>query len=153
MKMFSRRKALNYLAALSAVGPVVAFAESTAPLVKVYKSATCGCCTKWVKHMRAAGFEVDAENVPDVSHYKQAHGVPLDLSSCHTAIVDGYVIEGHVPAGDVIRLLREKPDIDGIAVPGMPMGSPGMEGPNAVAYDVITFKDRTGGPVFATHAP
>jgi hypothetical protein len=151
--MNQRRLFLGKLTALFAAGSLPVFAESTRPHVQVYKSATCGCCIKWVAHMRNAGFEVTAENVADVSHYKATHGVPLDLSSCHTAIVEGYVVEGHVPADDVIRLLREKPEIDGIAVPNMPMGSPGMEGPNAVAYDVITFKDRTAGAVFATHAP
>ena len=153
MKMISRRKVLNYFTALAVTAPVMALAETAVPVMKVYKSATCGCCTKWVKHMRAAGFKVEAENVPDVNHYKNIYGVPVEMGSCHTAIVDGYVIEGHVPADDVIRLLRERPEIDGIAVPGMPIGSPGMEGPNAEAYDVTSFKDRKAGAIFATHMP
>ena len=107
--------------------------------VIVYKSQTCGCCKKWVQHMRSNGFTVKAHNVKSLVPYKIKNGVTRQLASCHTAVVDGYTIEGHVPAADVKRLLKEKPKVIGLAVPGMPMGSPGMEGPNAVAYDVIAF--------------
>ena len=151
--MIHRRAFLGQLSATLALAPIVSLAESSGPLVQVYKSSTCGCCSKWVEHMRTAGFEVEASNVPDVGVYKQEYGVPHALGSCHTAIVDGYIVEGHVPADDVTKMLRQKPEIKGIAVPGMPMGSPGMEGPNAVVYDVIAFDADGNTSVFATHTP
>jgi hypothetical protein len=151
--MLNRRLFFKYGTALLTAVPLSALAAQKGTKVKVYKSATCGCCSKWAQHMSAAGFEVDAENVPDVTHFKLGYGVPVGLYSCHTAVVEGYVIEGHVPPQDVIRLLEEKPPIDGIAVPGMPMGSPGMESPNPEAYEVFTFKDKQVGAVYATHTP
>lgn len=124
-------------------------ADSTT--VTVYKSPTCGCCNAWVDHMRDAGFKVVAINRDDMNAIKHEHGVTSDLGSCHTATVGGYVLEGHVPAADVKRLLAERPDVAGLAVPGMPMGSPGMEGPISQKYDVVAF-DRVGGRrVFASH--
>jgi hypothetical protein len=107
--------------------------------VQVYKTATCGCCGQWVAHMKANGFDVEFENVPDTAPYRKKYGVPDALASCHTAVVEGYAIEGHVPAADVQRLLKEKPKAAGLAVPGMVMGSPGMEGSTAQAYSVILF--------------
>ena len=109
----------------------------------VYKTATCGCCAKWVDHMRAAGFTVSVENVMDITAVKRQTGVPLDLASCHTALVGDYVIEGHVPARVVRAFLDEAPAALGIAVPGMPIGSPGMEGANPRPYDVLAF-DKDG---------
>ena len=103
--------------------------------------------------MRDAGFQVQAQNVPDVGVYKREAGLPPKLQSCHTALVDGYVVEGHVPAEDVIRMLREKPDLKGIAVPGMPIGSPGMEGPNPDTYQVVAFDADSNLTVWATHGP
>ncbi|MGE0449503.1 MAG: DUF411 domain-containing protein [Vicinamibacterales bacterium] len=99
------------------------------PQLTVFKSATCGCCRNWVEHMRTNGFDVRAIDVDDIDAVKREHGVPASAASCHTGIVNGYVIEGHVPADAVHRLLREKPAVAGIAVPGMPVGSPGMEVP------------------------
>ena len=151
--MNQRRVFIGQFAALFAVGPVAVFAESTGPLVQVYKSRTCGCCSKWVDHMRTAGFDIEATNVPDVGVYKLEYGVPRALGSCHTAVVEGYIVEGHVPADDVIKMLRQKPAIKGIAVPGMPMGSPGMESPNPQPYDVIAFDSAGNTSVFATHTP
>lgn len=119
--------------------------------VTVYKSPTCGCCSLWAEHLAAAGFRVHVEDRVEMIPVKREHGVPLDLASCHTALVDGYVLEGHVPAADVARLLTERPDVDGLAVPGMPMGSPGMEGPREDAYDVIAFDADGGREVFASH--
>ena len=113
------------------------------PLVTVYKSQWCGCCTQWVAHMRDNGFEVKVEAMNDLSQIKARYSVTSELSSCHTAVVDGYVVEGHVPADLVSRMLRDRPDVVGLAVPGMPIGSPGMEGPNKEAYEVLTF-DRAG---------
>lgn len=114
--------------------------------VVVYKSPTCGCCKKWVKHLQDNGFKVKAVDVKNVVPYKIKHGVTQPLASCHTALVDGYTIEGHVPAADIKRLLKEKPIIKGLSVPGMPMGTPGMEGRRKDAYDVVTFdaKGKTG---------
>jgi hypothetical protein len=103
--------------------------------------------------MRDAGFDVTATNVADVSVYKQQYGLPPELAACHTGIVEGYVVEGHVPADDVIKMLRQKPDITGIAVPGMPMGSPGMEGPNPANYVSIAFDESGNTSVFMAHGP
>lgn len=115
------------------------------PSVHVYKSATCGCCRAWVDHLRAHGYPVKAEDLADLASVKRKLGVPAALESCHTAAVDGYTVEGHVPADVIDRLLRERPKVVGIAVPGMPVGSPGMEVPGQPAerYQVVTF-DRSG---------
>lgn len=111
------------------------------PKMIVYKSPTCGCCKSWIDHVRKNGFVVEAIDVEDVTPYKKQHGVPLDLASCHTGIVDGYGIEGHVPADLIARLLKERPrGAKGLAVPGMPAGSPGMEvGGRKDPYDVVLF--------------
>ena len=109
-----------------------------APTLTVYKSPTCGCCSMWVEHMEAAGFQVEAIDRDDMAAVKDSLGLPSDLSSCHTGVIDGYVIEGHVPAEQVARLIEEKPEALGLAVPGMPIGSPGMEqGDRRDAYDVL----------------
>jgi hypothetical protein len=119
-------------------------AEQSAPSVTVYKTATCGCCSMWVKHMREHGFDVRAIDVEDMGRVKATYGVPAALESCHTSLVGGYVLEGHVPADTVRRLLRERPTAAGIAVPGMPAGSPGMEVPGRRdPYAIVTF-DRSG---------
>jgi hypothetical protein len=108
--------------------------------MKVYKTATCGCCQKWVDHVKAAGFAPAVEEVASVDPMKDKAGVPAALRSCHTALVQGYVIEGHVPADVIHRLLKEKPKVLGIAVPGMPAGSPGMEmGDRKDAYEIVAF--------------
>ena len=151
--MYERRQFLLRLTALMLAGPLVARAADAGPLVQVYKSPTCGCCGKWVDHLRAAGFTVQATNVADVNQYKLEYGVPIQLASCHTAIVEGYIVEGHVPADDVIKMLREKPAIKGIAVPGMPLGSPGMESPNPERYETIAFDADGNTTVFAIHEP
>ena len=111
----------------------------------VYKSSTCGCCSKWVEHMQANGFAVKAIDVEDVDKVKKERGVPVSAQSCHTGIVNGYAVEGHVPAAAVKKMLAEKPAILGIAVPGMPMGSPGMEVPSGQKdkFDVVAF-DKAG---------
>lgn len=123
-------------------------------VVTVYKSASCGCCADWVEHMREAGFEVEARDVPDADlpAIKAEHGVGLSHQSCHTAVVGDYVVEGHVPADLVRRMLEEQPDIAGLAVPGMPLGSPGMEVPDGTtqAYDVIAFTDDGEQRVYAS---
>lgn len=115
------------------------------PTMTVYKSPTCGCCSKWIQHMRDEGFEVTSTDVPDVNPIKKENGVPSDAWSCHTAQVSGYVLEGHVPASAVKKLLTEKPKVVGLAVPGMPVGSPGMEVPSGQVepYNVVSF-DKAG---------
>jgi hypothetical protein len=132
-------------------------ASSALPVVDVYKTATCGCCAKWVEHMRAAKFQT---RVTDLSHeeldkVKAKHGVPPRLNSCHTALVGGYVVEGHIPADSVKRLLKERPAVAGLAVPGMPTGSPGMEIPGSPAppYSVLTFDKQGRLQVFTTVTP
>ena len=123
------------------------------PTVQVYKVPTCGCCGKWVEHLEAHGFTTQVMNLDDLSEIKAEHNVPGPARSCHTAIVDGYVIEGHVPAADVRRLLKERPAVLGLAVPGMPIGSPGMEVPNVepVPYDVMSFDSDGQLKVYSSH--
>jgi len=112
------------------------------PKVVVYKNPSCGCCGEWVKHMRANGFRVETREVADVSLIRRDNAVPDSLASCHTALVGGYVIEGHVPAADVRRLLRERPAVRGLAVPGMVAGSPGMEQGPPQRYVTMAFNGR-----------
>ena len=126
-----------------ALGLVYAQLHAAGPTVTVYKTRTCGCCAKWVDHLRANGFEAAVNDVPSTDEYRKKFGVPDSLISCHTAVVNGYAVEGHIPAADIHRLLKEKPKAKGIAVPGMPIGSPGMEGPRRDAYAVYLF-DATG---------
>jgi hypothetical protein len=130
----------------------VALPASGAELM-VYKSPTCGCCSKWIEHLEAHGFEVESENRQDMNLIKARNGVPREIASCHTAIVEGYVIEGHVPAEDIARLLEERPAFTGLAVPNMPIGSPGMEGPNPERYQVLGFGGEGGVVSFASHGP
>jgi hypothetical protein len=124
-------------------------AASALPAVTVYLSPTCGCCKQWVKHLRDNGFEVKVEEMNDVSPMKTSAGVPSDLWSCHTAIVGGYTIEGHVPAADIKRLLSEHPKILGLSAPGMPGAAPGMDG-KPEPYQVIAW-GRGGEQVYAKH--
>ena len=119
------------------------------PTMTVFKSPTCGCCKSWVDHARKHGFKVIARDIADVAPTKKAHGVPDKLHSCHTALVGGYVIEGHVPADLVRKLLKERPKVAGLAVPGMPMGSPGMEGAFSERYDVLAFDKKGKTTVYA----
>lgn len=124
------------------------------PAVTVYKSPTCGCCGDWVTHLRDNGFPVDVKARSNLRPLKQQVGVPDDLAACHTAIVGNYVVEGHVPAGEVKRLLREKPNLHGISVPGMPVGSPGMErGDRVEPYNVVGFTKQGDTSVFAEYGP
>ena len=129
----------------------VSAAESF-PTVMVYKSATCGCCGAWVKHLEENGFKVQASNVESMTPYKKQANLPYGAGSCHTAFVGGYAVEGHVPAADIKRMLTEKPAIRGLAVPGMPMGSPGMEyGDRKDPYDTISYTKDGKTAVFASH--
>lgn len=145
---------LTRRAAIAAVPLMIAtLAEAAAaPLIHVVKSPSCGCCNSWIAHLRRAGFQVRATDVADVTPIARRLGVPDDLRSCHTAAVGGYAIEGHVPAGDIRRLLRERPAAAGLAVPGMPLGSPGMDhGGAREPYRVILFTRAGRRTVFASH--
>jgi hypothetical protein len=141
------------VAALALVAAVAAQQKPAAPLVEVFKSPTCGCCSQWVEHMRKNGFNVRATDVNDLTEIKKSRGVPDQAQSCHTAVVNGYVVEGHVPAADVQRMLKEKPAIAGIAVGGMPIGSPGMDFPGTTAqpYNVVSFTKSGAVSVYAKH--
>ena len=122
------------------------------PVVHVWKSPTCGCCTGWVDHMRKAGFQVEVEDVADITPIKTAQGVAAEHQSCHTSVVDGYTIEGHVPAEDIVRLLAERPKVTGLAAPGMPVGSPGMEvGSRKDPYEVLLVTRDGRTTVFARY--
>jgi len=128
-------------------------AQANGP-ISVYKTPTCGCCEKWVAHLEANGFEVSTHDMDDLRSIKSMAGVQPQHASCHTALVDGYVVEGHVPATDIERLLRERPDIVGITVPGMPIGSPGMElGDRRDNFAVITLEKNGTTNVFSLHGP
>lgn len=119
--------------------------------VVVYKSPTCGCCKEWVSHLKENGFNVTVHDQYDMQPIKRQMGVPQRLQSCHTAQVGDYVIEGHVPAADIVRLLREKLAVKGLSAPGMPMGSPGMEGPRKDPYEVLAFQPDGRTSVYARH--
>jgi hypothetical protein len=135
----TRRSLLALIAAVPAFG--ASFGARAAPqlIITVHKDPGCGCCTGWVQHLQGAGFTTKVIDTRDLDPLRRRLGVPDDLAACHTAEVAGYVIEGHVPAGAVQRLLRDKPQAKGLAVPGMPVGSPGMEGGTPERYDVILF--------------
>lgn len=120
-------------------------AKKALPKVLVHKSESCGCCGAWVDHLRATGFTVEVRNSDDLQAVKQRLGIGPSMMSCHTAEVDGYFVEGHVPASDILRLLAEKPDVKGLVLPGMPMGSPGMEMPDGrVQPYVVSSVDKQG---------
>lgn len=122
------------------------------PAVTVFKDPNCGCCKEWIEHLRKHAFRVTAKDTNDVASIKRSGRVPSHLGSCHTAFIGGYVIEGHVPAEDIRRLLKEKPRVAGLAAPGMPVGSPGMEvGNRKDKYDVIAFNRDGSTQVFARH--
>lgn len=149
--------AATFLLLLQPVQPKTALADSlfqppVAPAFQltVYRSPTCGCCKDWVAHMRSAGFQIDDNVTLEMETVRPTYGVPEELSSCHTAIANGYVIEGHVPAADVQRLLTEQPNVIGLTAPGMPTGSPGMEVNRSDPYTVFTFTSDTATP-FAIH--
>jgi len=147
------RIALTLAALLLVASAVGTTAQDRQPAVEVYKDPSCGCCSKWIDHLRSHGFAARAIDTDKLDHIKASRGVPRQARSCHTAIVGGYVVEGHVPAPDIQRLLKARPSIVGIAVPGMPIGSPGMEVPGTKAqpYDVIAFEKDGSTRVFASH--
>lgn len=156
--MISRRAMLASLVRTAIAGsalmilPRRAAAEDGTTLT-VYKDPSCGCCTKWVEHLRSAGLRPAVHDRSDMDALKDSLGVPAALRSCHTAVAGKYVIEGHVPAADIRRLLKTAPrGVVGIAVPGMPAGSPGMEmGGRADRYDVVAFAANGATHIFAHH--
>jgi hypothetical protein len=153
-RTLSRRQLLIELSAV-AVGQSVLFRNAgaqTGTPIEVYKDPSCGCCRGWVKHMEANGFTAKVTDTSDMAAIKKQHHVDAKLQSCHTALVAGYVVEGHVPATDVRRLLKEKPKVLGLTIPGMPQSAPGMDGKPFQPYEVLTF-DATGKTgVFAKHS-
>jgi hypothetical protein len=137
----NRRSILTGLAAFTGAVPIRHAAAESLPQMKVHRDPSCGCCGAWVDHVRQAGFPIDVIETPELNRVKVRLGVPQELAACHTAEVGGYVIEGHVPAGAIKRLLTEKPRAKGLAVPGMPVGSPGMEveGTAPEPFEVVLF--------------
>ena len=144
-------KKLQVLLAMLTVGIAGISYAQTAGTVDMYKSPYCGCCGKWAEHMSKAGFTVTAHEVEDVPAMRKKLGMPDKLGSCHAARVGDYLLEGHVPAEDVKRLLKEKPKALGLAVPGMPAGSPGMDVPNSPPYDTLLVQKDGATRVFAKH--
>ena len=149
-------KAIVVLAGLVAAGVFIVMASGLAaggtPMV-VYKNPSCGCCTKWAELLDEQGFDTEVRPVHNLDAIKQEAGVPADMASCHTAKVAGYFVEGHVPAADIQRLLKDKPDIAGLSVPGMPLGSPGMEVPgrNPMRYQVYAIDHQGNAHVYASY--
>lgn len=145
------RRALLAFCAAAAAAPALA---APGPAITVYKTASCGCCKGWIAIMARAGFQPKVVTVDDVSPYWRRRGVPDELSSCHVSEVGGYVVVGHIPPADVTRLLRERPKALGLAVPGMPFGSPGMERPDGhrEAYETLLLLPAGKTRVFARHA-
>lgn len=148
-----KKPLLGIVLALAAlVGSAAAAQRPQSQVVEVYKDPTCGCCANWIKHLEANGFKTKVTETEDMDAVKIKLNVPKRVQSCHTATIDGFVLEGHVPAADVKRLLKDRPAVAGLAVPGMPMGSPGMEvGKTVQRYDVLTFDQRGEMKVYASY--
>jgi hypothetical protein len=125
--------------------------QQTGEQITVYKDRSCSCCKKWIAHLQANGFKVEVHEVDATAPYQKQYHVPDNLVSCHTAVVSGYTLEGHVPAREIQKLLAERPKIQGLAVPGMPVGSPGMEGPRSQAYSVVAFNDDGQTSIYANY--
>jgi len=155
----NRRNFLHTSIALAAVtlAGLGRAAQPARPMVEVWKTASCGCCKDWIKHLQAGGFEVKTHDVSNATKndYRRRIGLDDQFGSCHTALVNGYVIEGHVPARDIHRLLKDKPPALGLAVPGMPVGSPGMDGPEYGGqkdpYDVLLVQRGGTARVFQSY--
>lgn len=139
--MYDRRTFLSGVAFVALSGRLAS--AEPARRMTIHKDPNCGCCAAWAEHVRAAGFETEIVETNAIDRVKARLRVPQSLASCHTAEIEGYVIEGHVPAADIVRLLKERPKAQGLAVPGMPVNSPGMEVPGATneRYEVVLFGD------------
>lgn len=147
-----RRTFISAVAAAAATATLPALGASSLPQVEVFKNPDCGCCGAWVDHLKAAGFPVKVHETPDTSAVRKRHGIPDKFGSCHTGLVSGYAVEGHVPAEDIKRLLVKKPAAAGLSVPGMPVGSPGMEvGSRKDPYQVLLIDKAGRSSVFATY--
>lgn len=144
-------KVRQFLAALGLAVLTTSATAQTPPTLEVFKSPYCGCCGQWVEHMKKAGFKVKINEVTDISASRRQLGMPEKYGSCHTARIGNYLVEGHVPAADVKKLLREKPKAVGIAVPGMPLGSPGMESVKPMPYQTLLVQSNGDNTVFAQH--
>lgn len=143
---------MKVLKTLLAAGLLAAGSAALAEEMVVYRSPTCGCCEKWLAHLQQNNFTIKDIVTDDIQAIKAKHGVTPELASCHTAIINGYVIEGHVPASDIKNLLKTKPKVAGLAVPGMPAGTPGMEmGAKKDAYDVVSFDSNNHIQVFNSY--
>lgn len=145
-----RRTMLGMLAALPLAG-MLPVRGATGTTIEVFRNPSCGCCTAWVKHLQAAGFAVRVNEVSDAAAVRRRFRMPERFASCHTALAGDYVLEGHVPAADVERLLAERPNLLGLAVPGMPAGAPGMEGGRAQAFDVVLVDRAGNGGIYARY--
>jgi hypothetical protein len=148
------RVAFLMMASLSVVSAGVWADNAAKPIdIAVHRSPSCSCCGKWIEHLQKNNFNVQDIITEDVQAIKNKYGVTPELASCHTAIVDGYVIEGHVPADDIVQLLKKKPTVVGLAVPAMPVGTPGMEmGDRKDDYDVLSF-DKKSNAIFKSYHP
>lgn len=142
---------LHFIALAIALTSATSAHSADFPQMEVWKRPTCGCCTKWIDHLKQAGFEVVAHDVADVANARAGLGMPQQFASCHTARVAFYAIEGHVPAADIKRLIAEHPRAVGLAVPGMPAGSPGMEGHDKVPFQTLSINHSGETTVFAQH--
>jgi len=141
---------LRSLAVIALLGSASVWAQSVTP-VEVYKSPTCGCCGKWIEHMQKNGFKVEVHEVEDIPASRKKLGMPDKLGSCHTSKIGNYVVEGHVPAQDIKRLLKEKPKALGLAIPSMPPGVPGMDIPNSPPYETLLVQADGTTSVYAKH--
>lgn len=152
LKTFHRRALIAGALAAASAGPALARKAALTPIT-VYKTPWCGCCGGWVTHLRSNGFAPKVVELEDLGPIRARHGIPDAVASCHTGVIGGYAVEGHVPAADIRKLLREKPKARGIAVPGMPIGSPGMEVPDGrrEAYATLLVLDGGATRVFARH--
>jgi hypothetical protein len=159
VRVITRRATLRLVLAAAAIsiaptrakaGPVLTGPVLTDTVLAVWHDPGCLCCEGWIRHVKRAGFSVTVHATDDMAGVKQANGVPEAMQSCHTAVIDGYVIEGHVPAADIARLLADRPAAKGLAVPGMPASAPGMDQPGE-PYVVMLFGTPTGDRVFARH--
>jgi hypothetical protein len=149
-----RTRFANILLVLALLWQGAVHSEPNAnPLVTVYKTPACGCCEKWIQHLRAAGFTVEAHDHGNLDRVRDKLGVPRKMAGCHSAQVAGYAVEGHVPADRIKQLLAQKPDVVGISVPGMPVGSPGMEGEGGREYQVFSWREDGSTSVFSVEQP
>jgi hypothetical protein len=146
-------RSISLLAILKVLAITTAFAgDAMVKDIVVYKNPECGCCTKWVEYLEDNNYNVTIENTRDVLAVKKRLGVPEKLAACHTAVIDGYIVEGHITHRDIKRLLLFRPDVKGIAVPGMPVGTPGMERGSAIQpHNVISFDEQGNMEVFSAH--